>query len=125
VCDLRQAEAAAARIGTARVLGVAQLLREDGSLHLRVLLEALALRGLRVLFVEGGGVTVSRFMAQRCLDRLHLSVAPVVIGDGRPGLQLPRSQAMRDCLRPPARVFAMGDDMLWDLDLAPRGGATP
>jgi len=117
VCDLRQADAAAARVGAPRVLGVPQLLREDGSLHLRALLDALAQRGLRVLFVEGGGVTVSRFMAQQCLDRLHLSVAPVVIGDGRPGLQLPRSHAMRDCLRPPARVFAMGEDMLWDLAL--------
>ena len=74
-------------------------------------------RGLRVLFVEGGGVTVSRFIAQGCMDRLHLSVAPVIIGDGRPGLQLPPSAAMRDCLRPAGRVFRMGADVLWDLDL--------
>ena len=89
----------------------------EGRLNLRALVAELASRDLRVLFVEGGGVTVSRFIAQRCLDRLHLSIAPVVIGSGRPGLQIPRSTAMRDCLRPSARIFRMGEDVLWDLDL--------
>jgi riboflavin biosynthesis pyrimidine reductase len=78
-----------------------------------------------VLFVEGGGVTVSRFIAQGCLDRLHLSVAPVIIGAGRPGLQLPRSAAMRDCMRPSGRTFRMGVDVLWDLDLRAVQPAAP
>ncbi|MEP7284067.1 MAG: dihydrofolate reductase family protein, partial [Rubrivivax sp.] len=81
---------------------------------------ALAARGLRLLFVEGGGVTVSAFLAAGVLDRLHLTIAPVLIGDGRRGLQGPRRRAMADCLRPPARVLALGDDRLWDLDLRAR-----
>jgi len=92
---------------------------------LRVFTAALEARGLRVLFVEGGGVTVSRFIAQGCLDRLHLSVAPVIIGAGRPGLQLPRSAAMRDCMRPSGRTFRMGVDVLWDLDLRVEQPAAP
>lgn len=116
VCDQRQQSQAAQRVGAHQVLGVQGLL-EGGEMRLRPLLDALALRGLRVLFVEGGGVTVSRFMQQGCLDRLHLSIAPVIIGDGRPGLVLPTDAVMRDCPRPPARIFRFGTDILWDVDL--------
>jgi riboflavin biosynthesis pyrimidine reductase len=78
---------------------------------------ALAARGLRVLLVEGGGVTVSRCLAAGVLDRLHLVIAPVIIGNGRRGLQHPGPARLADCPRPPARQLALGDDMLWDLDL--------
>ena len=105
------------RVGADQVLGVVGLLDAEGIPRLRTLQAALQQRGLHVLFVEGGGITVSRFIAQGCLDRLHLSIAPVIIGAGRRGLQLPPSEAMRDCLRPSGRVFRMGDDVLWDLDL--------
>ena len=115
VCDVARHSQAAARFGAARVLGVPR--DSAGALDLGVMKQMLALRGLKVLFVEGGGVTVSRFMAQRQLDRLHLSIAPVVIGGGRAGLQLAPSESMRQALRPSARLFAMGDDALWDLDL--------
>ena len=105
-------------MGAEQVLGVPGLMKNTQGLpDMQVLLPALQQRGLRVLFVEGGGVTVSRFIAQGCMDRLHLSVAPVLIGSGRPGLSLPGGAAMRDCPRPPARVFRMGADVLWDLDL--------
>jgi diaminohydroxyphosphoribosylaminopyrimidine deaminase/5-amino-6-(5-phosphoribosylamino)uracil reductase len=116
-CDAARSAVAAERVGADQVLGVPGLADANGTLDLRALLAALQQRGLRVLFVEGGGITVSRFIAQGCLDRLHLSVAPVIIGGGRPGLQLPRTAAMCDCLRPPGRVFRMGADVLWDLDL--------
>ncbi|MEJ7685821.1 MAG: RibD family protein [Variovorax sp.] len=117
VCDAARQAEAAERVGADQVLGVPGLMAAAGTPNLRVLLAALQRRGLRVLFVEGGGVTVSRFIAQDCMDRLHLSVAPVLIGGGRPGLLLPPIAAMRDCPRPPSRVFHMGADVLWDLDL--------
>ena len=78
---------------------------------------ALAARGLRLLFVEGGGMTVSRFFRANALDRLHLVVAPVLIGEGRRGLQVPARPVMADCPRPPVRRQPLGDDLLWDLDL--------
>ncbi len=122
VCDAMRAAEAAQRVGAEQVLGVPGLMKNAGDpLDLRLLLPALQQRGLRVLFVEGGGITVSRFIAQGCMDRLHLSVAPVLIGGGRPGLSLPGSTAMRDCPRPPSRVFRMGADVLWDLDLRAAG----
>lgn len=77
----------------------------------------MAQRGLRLLFVEGGGITVSRFFTAGALDRLHLVVAPVLIGNGRRGLQAPAHAVMADCPRPQARTLALGPDMLWDLAL--------
>lgn len=116
-CDASRAAEARGRFGADQVLAVPAMVDVEGRLNLRALLSELSSRDLRVLFVEGGGVTVSRFMAQGCLDRLHLSIAPVIIGSGRPGLQLPRSTAMRNCLRPSVRIYPMGADVLWDLDL--------
>jgi diaminohydroxyphosphoribosylaminopyrimidine deaminase/5-amino-6-(5-phosphoribosylamino)uracil reductase len=125
LCDARHREAAEQAVGAgsaARALAVPGLCRDDGSLHLAAAVAALRSLGLAVLFVEGGGVTVSRFLAEGCLDRLHLAVAPVIIGDGRPGLRFAGPERMADCLRPRCAVHPMGGDQLWDLDL--RGSAT-
>jgi len=130
VCDSRHAAVARSRLqapmatgvgqSAAEVLAVEDLLNADdpakGFNPARVW-AALAARGLRLLFVEGGGVTVSRCLAAGMLDRLHLVIAPVLIGNGRPGLQWPGATRMADCPRPPARRLALGEDMLWDLDL--------
>lgn len=119
LCDDRWRDPATKLAGASHVLAVPGLLRDDGSLRLHTAVQALRDRGLRLLFVEGGGVTVSRFMAQNCLDRLHLAMAPLIIGDGRPGLSFSGPARLADCARPPCRRFPMGADQLWDLDLRP------
>lgn len=86
--------------------------------ELGALLQALARRGLRRLFIEGGGVTVSEFLSRGLLDRLQITVAPVIIGGGRPGVTVPRSDAMTQALRPPALIYRMGSDVLYDFDLS-------
>ena len=78
----------------------------------------LARRGLRRILVEGGGLTVSRFVQSGALDRLHISVAPLLLGSGRPGLTLTPIDRLDDALRPPVRHFRLGDDLLFDLDLS-------
>ena len=93
------------------------LRRDAEGLVLADLIGALRDRGLYRLFVEGGGITVSRWMNAGLLDRLQVAIAPVFIGDGRPALALPPAARMSACLRPPARVFRLGDDLLWDFDL--------
>ena len=124
VCDEQRAAPAHERLAAAGG-GAAQVLALTGladaqSGAARLLLLALQQAGHRRVLVEGGGVTVSRLLAAGCLDRLHLVVAPVLIGAGRPGLRLPPQHArMRDCPRPPSRVFTLGEDRLWDLDLQP------
>jgi riboflavin biosynthesis pyrimidine reductase len=92
-------------------------------LDLRVLLERLRERGLASVFVEGGGSTVSRFLEAGLLDRLHVAIAPLVLGSGRPGLTLPARERIADCLRPAHRVFTMGGDVLFDCDLRAAPGA--
>jgi len=117
LCDARWRDAAVAQVGADRVLAVRNLLRDDATPQLAHAVNALHQRGLTRLFVEGGGITVSRFLAQRCLDRLHLAVAPIIIGDGRPGLRFEGQARLADCPRPHYRVYQMGPDHLWDLDL--------
>lgn len=80
-------------------------------------LEALRARGLRRVLVEGGGVTVSRFLEAGVLDRLHLAVAPMLMGSGRPGITLPPIETLDQSLRAQCRHVPLGDDLLFDLDL--------
>ncbi len=87
------------------------------------LLAALAARGLGRVLIEGGGVTVSRFLQDRALHRLYVTVAPVLLGDGVPGLRFPGTPVMREALRPPLRRTLLGEDTLFELDLRPL--ATP
>jgi diaminohydroxyphosphoribosylaminopyrimidine deaminase / 5-amino-6-(5-phosphoribosylamino)uracil reductase len=75
----------------------------------------LADRGCRRILVEGGGVTVSKFLKANLLDRLQVAVAPFIIGDGRPAIRLPGPAVLSDCERPRHRVFRMGDDVLFEL----------
>jgi len=78
-------------------------------------------RGAARIFVEGGGVTVSACLEAGLLDRLHIAVAPVLIGNGRPAIRLEAREHLRDCLRPGYRVFRMGSDVLFDCDLRTAG----
>lgn len=89
---------------------------EDGFAPARIL-DALAARGLLRVLVEGGGITVSRFITAGALSRLYLTVAPLVIGSGRRGVDLPACPRLRDALRPPVRRFMLGQDTLFELDL--------
>ena len=89
----------------------------DGALPPAAIVEALSARGLNRILVEGGGVTISRFLEADALDRLHVCVAPLIIGSGRPALTLPPAGRLDEALRPSCRHYAMGDDMLFDLDL--------
>ena len=82
-------------------------------------LRTLRAQGVRRLFIEGGGVTVSRFLAAGCLDELQLCTAPVLLGSGRPALSLAPIATMVEALRPPALSLAQGKDRLWRLALRP------
>jgi len=117
LCDATVQAQAVALAGAPRVLAVPGLMGEGRVLQLERAVAALRSRGLSRLFVEGGGVTVSRFLARRCLDRLHLAVAPLLIGDGRPGLRFAGAERLADCVRPSSQVYRLGRDQLWDLDL--------
>lgn len=78
---------------------------------------ALAERGLGRVLVEGGGVTVSRFLGAGVLDRLLVTTAPLLVGDGVPGLRFEGHDRLADALRAPSRRFPLGDDVCVELDL--------
>jgi riboflavin-specific deaminase-like protein len=82
-------------------------------------------RGCSRVLVEGGGVTVSRFLEANLLDRLQIAIAPVLIGNGRPAVRLMPQLRLRDCRRPGYRVFRMGGDVLFDCDLTLKADSTP
>ncbi len=81
------------------------------------ILDALAERGLGRVLVEGGADTVSRFVDAGALDRLHLLIAPLIIGSGRSGLELPVIDRLDQARRPPFRHFPLGDELLIDVEL--------
>ncbi len=78
------------------------------------IVEVLWQREVRRIFVEGGGVTVSAFLRAGLLDRLQLTVAPVLIGSGRASVSLPAIESLESALRPPTRRFAFGPDVLFE-----------
>ena len=81
---------------------------------------ALAGLGLRRILVEGGASTLSRFLAAGHLERLHVMIAPMIIGSGQIGIQLPVITALDAALRPQMTAFALpGGDILCDCAMAP------
>ena len=78
----------------------------------------LAALGLHKLLIEGGADTISRFVDAGAMDRLHILLAPLVIGSGRPGLNLRPIDGLESALRPAIRRFPLeGGDVLFDCDL--------
>ena len=68
-------------------------------------------------------MTVSRFLEAGLLDRLHMTVAPILMGSGRPGITLPPIETLEQALRTRCRHVRLGDDLLFDLDLRCEGVA--
>jgi diaminohydroxyphosphoribosylaminopyrimidine deaminase/5-amino-6-(5-phosphoribosylamino)uracil reductase len=118
--------------GTRRLLIVAQGTRcapppgvetialpaSGGQIAPAAILAALAGHGLRRVLIEGGAVTVSRFLAAGCLDRLHVMVAPVILGAGHASFSLPPVERADQALRIPTHVHQIEDEVLYDCDLA-------
>lgn len=122
-CSVSRLADGESHVGAATVIGIDGA--EDGGAVLEQVLQQLTARGCARVFVEGGGVTVSAFLEANLLDRLQITVAPILIGDGRPAIRLAPPSRLRDCRRPPCRVFKMGSDILFDCDLrgeSPAGG---
>lgn len=91
---------------------------EDGNIAPSAIVASLAAAGMRRILIEGGADTVSRFIAARCLDRLHVNVAPVMLGAGGPGIELPPLERADQAHRMPVRVHKIEDDVLFDCDLS-------
>lgn len=103
------------RHGTAEAILVPRL--ASGGLDLAALLGALAARGLKKIFVEGGGQTVSGFLRAGLLDRLHVTVAPMILGSGRPAFDLPEVGRIEQGMRFTWTCHDIPPDVLFDIAL--------
>jgi riboflavin-specific deaminase-like protein len=82
------------------------------------IVRALADAGFARILVEGGPTTLSSFLANGCLDRLHFLIAPMIIGSGKPSIQLAEIETLHEALRPSVAHYALpGGDMLFDCAL--------
>jgi len=92
--------------------------REGGRFQPEALLGMLQARGLGRVLVEGGGRTVSDFLAAGLLDRLYLTTAPILVGDGIPGVRFAGSDLLADALTASVRRFSLGSDICTVFDFA-------
>lgn len=95
-----------------------QIDREDGVMPPQAIVDALFARGFRRLLIEGGAATVSAFIDAGVVDRLHLLVAPVILGSGKAGLSLAPIERLAQACRPKTDVYVLaGGDVLFDCQL--------
>jgi diaminohydroxyphosphoribosylaminopyrimidine deaminase/5-amino-6-(5-phosphoribosylamino)uracil reductase len=90
----------------------------NGHIAPAAILSALADRGLRRILIEGGADTVSRFVAAGCIDRLHVLVAPLILGAGRSSFALAPTARIDEAPRVPMRAYVLDDELLLDCDLS-------
>jgi diaminohydroxyphosphoribosylaminopyrimidine deaminase / 5-amino-6-(5-phosphoribosylamino)uracil reductase len=92
--------------------------RTEGILCPRAIVDALFQRGFRRLLIEGGATTVSAFIDAGVVDRLHVLVAPVILGSGKTGLSLAPIARLAQAHRPSTQVYVLADgDVLFDCSL--------
>ncbi|WP_045389453.1 RibD family protein [Falsirhodobacter sp. alg1] len=97
---------------------ILQLPRIPSGLCPRAILNTLAARALTTVLVEGGARTIGRFLTGGHLDRLHVTVAPLIIGSGPSGIALPDITYLAQATRPAVQVHNLGSDILFDCDLS-------
>ena len=90
----------------------------EGVMRPAEIVAALFARGYRKLLIEGGARTISSFIDAGCVNRLHLLMAPVIIGSGKTGLDLAPQGDLSRALRPPTSVHLLeGGEVLFDCAL--------
>ena len=109
---------AAARTAYPAGIEVVRLPMDGRHIAPAAILVALAAHGLHRILIEGGADTVSRFLAAGCLDRLHVVIAPIIIGAGRSSVTLPPIERVERALRAPMRAHILGEEVLLDCDLS-------
>lgn len=97
---------------------VLRLPTTDGKISPHAILKGLGGLGFERILIEGGADTVSRFMQAGCMDRLHVIVAPIIMGSGRAGFSLPVIEHMDQAKRLTVHAHKLDDEVLFDCDLS-------
>ncbi len=94
---------------------VLRLVARNGQIDPAQILQALHAEGLGSLLIEGGGITIARFLEAGRLSRLQVAISPLLIGGGPQGLTLPSPSAkLSEALRPETRAYSLGSDVVFD-----------
>jgi riboflavin-specific deaminase-like protein len=97
---------------------VLRLTRSEGGWILpRDIVTGLRSLGLNRLLVEGGGITIAKFLEADLLTRLHVAIAPLIIGAGPLGLTTSPVATLAQARRPVTASFALGSDVVFDCAL--------
>jgi len=90
----------------------------DGHVELRAALRLLAARGIGSILVEGGSRVITSFLKERLVDKIYITMAPIIIGQGVPAVGDLGVQSLREAITPlRIKIKRMGKDLLWELDL--------
>jgi riboflavin-specific deaminase-like protein len=101
---------------------------EGQGIDLHALLARLADRGVESVLVEGGRLVLTAFLRARLVDRLVITLAPMILGAGVDAVGDLGVDRIADARRfVMERLFRLGDDVM--IDLVPRrdtpGSAVP
>ncbi len=83
------------------------------------IMAALTTCGFRTILIEGGGITITQFLEAGLLNRLHMAIAPLLIGSGPQGLTTAPIGTLAQARRPKTEVYNLGSDVLFDCALNP------
>ena len=67
---------------------------------------------------RGAGAPSRASSPRGVLDRMFVTTAPLLVGDGIPGLRFTGTDRLADALRAPSRRFVLDEDVCMELDLA-------
>ena len=72
----------------------------------------------KIIFIEGGGKVISRFYEKNLLDKLHLCISPIILGEGVSSFIIPKKKSLKEIEEHEISYMKMGDDILCDIDLS-------
>lgn len=84
------------------------------------ILGALKGLGFKSIMIEGGGITIAQFFEAGLLSRLHVAIAPLLIGSGPQSLTTSPIGSLALARRPQTTVYNLGTDVLFDCELIDR-----
>lgn len=100
---------------------VVRLEAREGQFHPDEILSTLRTEGLNRLLVEGGGFTIGKFIDAQKLERIHIAISSILIGEGPAGLNLQQASPwLKDAVRPKTSAYDLGTDVVFDCDFEQR-----
>tara|TARA_B100001113_G_scaffold77431_1_gene60633 strand:+ start:6122 stop:6904 length:783 start_codon:yes stop_codon:yes gene_type:complete len=70
-----------------------------------------------IIYIEGGGKTISYFFNKKILNRIHVCLSPIILGGGRPSFISNNYNKLSEVKSYEPEYYQMGDDILLDINL--------